>query len=35
MLIRIQAGDMPEPEQLLIPPQLIVRDSTAPAKQRV
>jgi DNA-binding LacI/PurR family transcriptional regulator len=33
MLIRAQEGDMVEPEQILISPQLIVRSSTAPARE--
>lgn len=32
MLTRTLEGNMPQPEQILIPPQLVVRNSTHPAK---
>jgi len=32
MLIRLLEGELVEPEQVLVPPRLIIRDSVAPAK---
>lgn len=32
MLIRRLEGELPEPEQILVPPQLLIRNSTAPVR---
>jgi DNA-binding LacI/PurR family transcriptional regulator len=32
MLIRMLKGELKEPEQILIPPRLVIRNSTGPAR---